>query len=358
MLMQPRFCVRTNPRVVHGALDFEEMARLGLSPGDVLDFSVNSNPYGPSPRVREAVAGVPLDRYPDRESLALRQALASRLGVSPQAIVVGNGASELLLLLALAYVRSGDTIFIVEPTFGEYARVVRLMGGLVHPWWAKAEDDFAVDVVLVAEAVHDLRPRVAFLCNPNNPTGQYLSLQELRSLVEAAPQTLFVIDEAYLPFVASGRSALELQAANVLVLRSMTKEYALAGLRLGYAVGPTEVIAALAAVRPAWNVNAMAQAAGVAALEDETYLQRSLTWLAQANADFRANLTGLGLIPLPSATHFFLLQVGNGARFRQTLLRQGILVRDGASFGLPAYVRIATRRPEENQQLIQALGGN
>jgi histidinol-phosphate/aromatic aminotransferase/cobyric acid decarboxylase-like protein len=135
----------------------------------------------------------------------------------------------------------------------------------------------------------------------------------------------------------------------------MTKDYALAGLRLGYAVGHVLIIAALSRVRPAWNVNALAQAAGLAALGDEVHRQQSLQALAQAREELVTGLAKLGLPPLPSATHFFLVRVGDGAAFRQALLRQGILVRDCASFGLPAYVRIATRRPEENARLLEAI---
>jgi len=170
------------------------------------------------------------------------------------------------------------------------------------------------------------------------------------------PDTLFVVDEAYLAFAAEARSTLNLDCANILVLRSMTKDYALAGLRLGYAAGHyPPIIAMLAQARPAWNVNALAQAAGVAALADQPYLQRCLHQLISARAQLADKLAALGLLPVPSATHFFLVEVGSGALFRRTLLEQGLLVRDCASFGLPAYVRIATRRPAENERLWGAV---
>jgi histidinol-phosphate/aromatic aminotransferase/cobyric acid decarboxylase-like protein len=139
------------------------------------------------------------------------------------------------------------------------------------------------------------------------------------------------------------------------VLRSMTKDYALAGLRLGYAVGHRRAIAALERVRPAWNVNALAQAAGLAALADESHLQASLAALRAAKEALLAGLRPLGLAPLASEVHFFIMEVGQGRAFREGLLRQGILVRDCASFGLPAYVRIATRHPEENARLLAAI---
>ena len=141
----------------------------------------------------------------------------------------------------------------------------------------------------------------------------------------------------------------------MLVLGSLTKEYALAGLRLGYAVGSPEVLAALRCARPPWSVNTLAQAAGIAALQDTVHLAHCLARIAQAKHDLMVGLGALGLAPIPSTTHFFLIRVGHGASCRQALLRRGILVRDCASFGLPEYIRVATRRPEENARLLAAL---
>jgi histidinol-phosphate/aromatic aminotransferase/cobyric acid decarboxylase-like protein len=182
-----------------------------------------------------------------------------------------------------------------------------------------------------------------------------VALETVAAWVTALPRTLFVIDEAYLTFAIGARSVLTLQADNVLLLRSMTKAYALAGIRLGYAVGHPDVLAVLRQVRPPWSVNALAQAAGVAALTDAAHIERSLAQVAQAKQRLVAELYRLGLEPVPSSTHFFLLKVGNATACRQALLRRGLLVRDCTSFGLPAYIRVATRRPEENAQLLAAL---
>jgi len=339
----------------HGALDYAELEALGLDPDEVLDFSVNSNPCGPSPRVREALAGVPLDRYPDRESLVLRRALAHHLGVSPAQVVVGNGTSELLWMVAVAYLRPGDRVLIVGPTFGEYDRASRLMGAQVETWISGPDQSFQVDPEAVRGRLRRLEPRLAFLCNPNNPTGTTLEPGVIGSWAAACPETLFVIDEAYLAFAPGLSSALTLRAPNVLVLRSMTKDHALAGLRLGYAVGPRPVVANLARVRPPWNVNALAQAAGLAALRDGEHLRRTLNALREARDRLVSGLRHRGLAPLPSAVHYFLVEVGDGAGFRRRLLRRGILVRDCASFGLPAHVRIATRRPQDNARLLAIL---
>jgi histidinol-phosphate aminotransferase len=353
--LSPRPEVVSTSLAYHGALDYAELEQLGLNPDEVLDFSVNSNPYGPSPAVQRALAQVPLDRYPDREALKLRRALADRSRVSPDQIVVGNGTAELLWLVALAFLRAGDPVLVLGPTFGEYERVATLMGAHVETWTARPEREFTIEPEAVGRCLQQIVPRLAFVCNPNNPTGTDLPPEIIQVWAEAHPRTLFVVDEAYLAFAPGLQSALTANADNILVLRSMTKDYALAGLRLGYAVGHASLIAALGRVRPAWNVNALAQAAGVAALEDESHLRTTLDALSRAKEELVAALREPGLSPLPSAVHFILVDVGDGGAFRQALLREEILVRDCASFGLPAFVRIATRRPEENVRLVTAI---
>ena len=217
---------------VHGAPDFGELQRLGLRPDDVLDFSANVNPYGPSDAARAALASVPIDCYPDRECLALRGALAEFLEAPPERILPGNGASELIWLAALAFVRTGDAVLVLGPTFCEYARVAGLMGGRVTTCLALEETGFAPDLSEVSRALKSLLPRVVFLCNPNNPTGVVLPSEVISWWAREHPRTLFVVDEAYLPFAAGLDSTLDGERDNILVLRSMTKDFGLAGLRL------------------------------------------------------------------------------------------------------------------------------
>jgi threonine-phosphate decarboxylase len=343
------------PAVVHGAPDYDELRRLGLDPNRVLDFSANVNPYGVSAAVRAAVANVPLDRYPDREALALRAALAESLGVPAGHIIAGNGTSELIWLVALAFVRRDELVLVPGPTYGEYARASALLGGRVIGMSALEKDEFVLDGLTFEAALRGALKRVVFLCRPNNPTGTVFDIDHLADLVELYPQSLFVVDEAYQSFAAGLESALSLAADNVLVLRSLTKDCGLAGLRLGCAVGPEPLIEALWRVQPPWSVSALAQAAGVAALGDPAHRARALELMRQAKAALVAGLERLGLPPVPSAVPFFLVRVGDGSAFRRSLLARGILVRDCASFGLPEYVRIATRRPEENERLLAAI---
>ncbi len=351
----PRPEVRELSPSTHGGLDFSELRRLGLRPCDVLDFSANINPYGPSPAVRPALTAASIEQYPDRVCFELRRSLAAWLGIVSERILPGNGSSELIGLMALAFIRPGDRVLVLGPTFGEYARAARIMGGRVCTWQARESARFAFEPRRIAERLGALRPRLVFLCNPNNPTGAVVAADTIADWARQHRQTLFVIDEAYLPFATGLDSALTFARENVVVLRSMTKDFSLAGLRLGFAVGDERLIEILGRVQPPWSVNALAQAAGIAALGDLAHRQRSLERLARDSVQLVAGLSERGFSPLASATHFFLVRVGDAAAFRATLLNRGILVRDCASFGLPAYVRIAARRPEENLRLLAAV---
>lgn len=343
MPIQPRPEVQQMMDVVHGALDFSELEQQGFAPESVIDFSVNNNPYGPSPQVRDILHSVVIERYPDREALALRRRLAQHLDVSTDQLIVANGSMELLWFVALAFLRPSDPVLILEPTFGEYERVVQLMGAQRYTYTTKAETHFAVHEASLLEALQHLQPRLMFICNPNNPTGTHLPIESIADWAARHPDTLFVVDEAYLPFVSGpAPSMIRHMGSNILVLHSMTKAHALAGVRLGYAVGDADVIAALGKVRPTWNVNAIAQAAGIVAIDDVSHLTQTLAQVSADKTALIANLKATGLTPLPSVTHFFLCEVGQACVLRQSLLQQGILVRDCTSFGLPNYIRIAT----------------
>jgi histidinol-phosphate aminotransferase len=354
--------VLPSPRVVglaacpHGSVSDAEVRSLGLEPASVLDFSASINPCGPSPRVRDAIARTDISRYPDDDASALRRALARRLDASPEAIMVGNGSVELIWLLAVAYLDPGDTVLVVRPTFGEYERAARIAGAQVLCWRAEPCNGFRPDVAAIASLIVQSRPKLVFLCSPNNPTGAHLDRSEIERIVEASGSGLVVLDEAYRGFVEAPAPMLDLVAGGqVVLLRSLTKEYALAGLRLGYAVAAPDVIEHLRAVRPPWTVNAAAQAAGMAALDDEAHLARARAEVRAAKAYLEEELGRLGLAAAPSAANFLLVEVGDGAAFRGRLLRQGCCVRDCASFGLPAHVRIGIRTRPECERLVAAM---
>lgn len=355
MPIPPRPEVLKTEEAIHGSAQSCELQGFGINSSSVIDFSANVNPFGPSPHAVAALAKVRLDQYPDRNAADLRKALSKHLDVSPDQLLAGNGSSELLHLIGLAYLRPGDRALIVGPTYAEYARVAANMGAHCTHCHSTAETDFAVPVRAVSAALQSVRPRVAFLCNPNNPTGQWLDAEIIREWAREFDETLFVIDEAYIEFVPQLSSLAGASEQNIVVLRSLTKAYGLAGLRLGYAVADPAVIGNLCRVRPPWSVNAVAQACGIAALNDQDHVQRSLSRLIEAKQALVTDLQSLGWKPVPSATPFFLLPVGDADRMRTKLLRSKILVRSCSSFGLPTFLRIGTRNAADNQRLIDAF---
>lgn len=354
-------------RAIHGALDYDELRRLGMHPDDILDFSVNSNPYGSSPRVRDAISKVSIERYPDRECWQLRQTIldyeliGSQLPLS--SLICGNGTSELIWTVARVCLKMGDKTMIIGPTFGEYAVAARAAGATVLEIQSPAEQNFQFDIATLCSTLQQEHPRLVWLCNPNNPTGSWLKRQTLVDLVEECRRVgaLLVVDESYQHFVwpIEAFSAVDFVASGdalpVLVLRSLTKDFALAGIRLGYAVGSANLIRQLQMQLPAWNVSGIAQAAGEAALSDREHFEQSMAQLIQEREAFFAALQQVGLHVIPSRTHFCLVEVGDAQRVRQQLLQRRLLVRDCTSFGLPRYIRVATHPEPAWRQLVRAL---
>jgi len=339
----------------HGGINYAELARLGIAPQDVLDFSVSTNPFGPPPAVREALAGTPIDRYPDSSATALRQELSRRLGLPPEKIIAGSGSTELIRSVALAYFGADDRVLIPQPTYGEYATACGLVGADIIKQLIREEDGFKLDTAATRDIINRQQPRGIFLCNPNNPTGQYLSRGEVEGLATAG-NGLLIIDEAYTAFTGNTWNSRDMvDSGRVIIIRSMTKDYALAGLRLGYALASADIISVLQRVIPPWNISSIAQRAGVLALRDNGYLEECSARIREGRDFLIAGLTALGLPVIPSRSNFFLVKTGHAARFRQALLKKGILVRDCTSFGLPEYIRLAPRTMPENRKLIGAI---
>jgi len=310
----------------------------------------------PPPEASKVFDTIAINRYPDSEATEFRQCLSVKLGVTPDNILAGSGAMELIRLIALTYFRPGDSVLILEPTFGEYRVACRLLGAEVVNQWGKEEEGFALRIEETVNLIQRHHPRGIFICNPNNPTGQYLARQDVEMVLDACRDALLVLDEAYIAFVDGSWPSIDLiSRGNVVIVRSMTKDYALAGLRIGYAVAHEGIIDALRRVRPPWNVNAVAQKAGVIALEDTDHLESCQREIRKAKQFLMRELGRIGFTLVPSSANFFLVKVTNAKDFRTALFRHGILVRDCTSFGLPDYVRIAARTMPECQRLIAAI---
>lgn len=354
-----------NP-VAHGGLDFGELERFRLLSHEVLDFSANTHPYGPSPDVRKAIAGVALDRYPDRDCLQLCRTLLEYevpTNTSQDSIVCGNGTAELIWAIARAVLQPGCKAALIHPTFGEYRAASLSVGASVVTLPTQASRGFQVDMEEVVGWINRERPTLLWLCNPNNPTGLWLDHRNVIHLAERCQKTgtVLVVDEAYWRFVIPPdmKSALDLVIAPegfpLIVLRSLTKDFALAGLRLGYAVASPEMAQRLKAQLPSWNVSSVAQAAGFAAIADRRHLQQTMDALRNDRESFFHALRSTELKVVPSSTHFCLLEVGNARKVREQLLCRKILVRDCTSFDLPEFIRVVTRPSKDWQQLLIAL---
>ena len=352
---------------MHGGLNMAELESLGLRPEEVTDFSASINPLGPSLKVLEAAQSVYLGAYPDPDCLKLREAIGGALEVEPTRILPGNGSTELIHLLARAYLGPDDTALVFAPTFGEYAAACRIQGvtpvTVLPPSLEIAEKPFHWDLPGALESIAILRPSLVFLCNPNNPTGVYLGHDEVADIARAMQGIgILALDEAYVSFVEEPWDSTPLlrsmtsDGGNVALLRSMTKDYALTGLRLGYMLAPEEVVGRVRSFQYSWSVNSPAQAAGIAAISEGEQVHKGREAVREGKEYLLETARSLGLESGPSAANFLLLRVGRAAELRRQLLTQHkICVRDCASFGLPQYIRVGIRTMDDNRRLADAL---
>jgi histidinol-phosphate aminotransferase len=340
---------------------FETLAsELGLA-DEVVRLSANENPLGPSARVVEAIRGeaTRVHLYPDGGSFALRDALARRLGIAPAQIVIGNGADELIGLVALAAFDPGDEVVVPMPSFEPYTTAVTLAGAVLR---ASPLAGYETDLADVRRQV-TARTKAIILCSPHNPAGTIIRRQPLRALLTALADDspLIVLDEAYGDFCDDPDypDGVELlaQFPRLLVLRTFSKIAALAGLRVGYAVGALETIDRLNRVRAPYNVNRLGQVAALAALDDDEHRERTRRLVREERAFLTRELAKRGLPSPPSQANFLLVKVPDAAAAREHLERAGLVVRDGAAVGFPGHLRIAVGTREADVRLLRALDG-
>ena len=329
---------------------------------DSIKLASNENSWGPSPKAIMAVRSQlsRLFRYPDGSSYYLVEALARKLGVDPQEIVLGNGSNEVIEFLVKAFVAPGDEVITSHPSFLMYQKFVQIRGGenFVVPLKGMNHD---LDTIL--DVISD-KTRLIFLDNPNNPMGTVINHGDLYTFLSKVPESvLVVLDEAYVDFMdhdvqvdvysliknSEGR-------CGVVSLRTFSKAYGLAGLRVGYGLMPKEVAACLHKVRQPFNINLMAQAGAVAALEDEEYLQKIIQNNRAGREYLMAKVQELGCVSYPSQTNFFLIDVlGDATVLYEAMLRKGVIVRSMKAYGFPNYIRITVGTEEENSRFLMAL---
>lgn len=335
----------------------ETARELGLDVAGILKMASNESPLGASPRVIEAIQGALADvhYYPDRFELAA--ALASRLAVPPECLVIGNGSNDVLELAARAFLTPGESAVYSQYCFLVYPLVVQAVGarGIEVP-----ARGYATDLDAMAKAV---RPdtKLVFVANPNNPTGTFNPWAEVRRFVERLPRTLLVVlDEAYGEYLPDGlrspTAAWFRDLPNVVVARTLSKAYGLAGLRVGFAIASPEVAELMNRVRQPFNVNHLAMVAACAALEDEAFVARCRAVNAAGLEQLRAGLDRLGLEYIPPHGNFITVRVGDAARAYRSLLREGVIVRPVANYGMPEHLRVTVGLPEHNARFLDALG--
>ncbi len=324
-----------------------------------IKLASNENPLGPSPLAVKAIIDTvhTINRYPDGSGYYLKEKIGERYKLPGDQIILGNGSDELIELLTRTFLSPGEHAIQAYPTFLVYEKVVKGAGGRMN---SVPLSGFAVDLEGISRAITP-ETKIIFINNPNNPTGSAISREEMtRFLREIPDDVLVALDEAYIEFVTDNSvcDGLELLAGHPLlfVLRTFSKLYGLAGLRIGYGFGSREVIGYMNRVRQPFNANSLAQAAAVAAMDDFEFVSLTLRVIREGLRYLYQNLDELGVEYVPTQANFFLIRVPfGGKRTFELMLKQGVIVRAMDSFGLPDYIRINVGLEEENERFIRTL---
>ncbi len=335
----------------------EEVQReLGLS--KVIKLASNENPLGPSRKVVQAIlkASKSVHLYPDGGMYRLKKAISKKVGLKTSEIIIGNGSNEIIEFLVKGFVGLEDKVISSDMTFLVYPLVTQTAGGNYVQIPMK---NFRYDLPSIAKAI-DKKTKLVFIANPNNPTGTYVTDSELEEFINKVPDNVIIcIDEAYIDFVEAKdypKSLKYLKKDNVIVLRTFSKSYGLAGLRLGYGLANERLIGYLHKIRQPFNVNSLAQAAGEAALADNTYLTQTKKVVLQGRKYLQDEFKRLGLYFIPSQANFVLVCVKrNSKELFQKMLKRGVIVRDMTAYGLNEWIRITIGTMNQNKQFIQEL---
>ena len=336
-----------------------ELAReMGIAEESIVKLASNENPLGMSVRARDAaIAAIgEISRYPDGGAFALKKALCARFGVKPEQLVIGNGSNDILELASQAFLAPGLSAVYSRHAFAVYPLATNARGARGIEVAAK---NFGHDLDAMAAAIEP-QTRVVFIANPNNPTGTFVPGAELEAFLARVPRhVLVVLDEAYTEYLAPEQRydsiAWLARFPNLLVSRTFSKAYGLAGLRVGYAIAHPEVADLMNRVRQPFNVSSVALAAAEAALDDDEFLARSAEVNRRGMVQLVAAFRELGLEWIPSAGNFVTFKVGDAIGVNQALLRQGVIVRPIAAYGMPHWLRVSIGLPEENARFIEAL---
>lgn len=337
----------------------EEVAReLDLNAADIIKVASNENPLGPSPKAIAAMRRAidQLHLYPDGNAFYLKTRLAQKLDVEPRQLVLGNGSNEIIEFVGHAFVQPGAEVVVSQYCFAIYPIITLLFGGQVVTVPAR---EYGHDLPAMLKAITP-RTRVVFVANPNNPTGTLAPREDVvRFVNEVPPHVLIVMDEAYFEFLDDPVDYLPLIRAghqpNLLLMRTFSKIYGLAGLRLGYGIGHPELIGALEKVRQPFNINSIAQAGALAALDDGEHLERTRENNRRGLRFFASELSRAGLPFVRSYANFLLVKVGDGQRVFSELQKRGVITRPMGGYQLPEFIRVSIGTPAENQRCLEGL---
>jgi histidinol-phosphate aminotransferase len=350
--------VRRISRYIAGKPTDELARELGIEPSTIVKLASNENPRGPGPSVRAAIAEAvtELPRYPDSNGFALKAALSRRLSVASEQLVLGNGSNDVLELVSLAFLTPGDEAVYAQHAFIVYPLATQARGarGIEVPAKNLGHDLPAMRAAITPKT------RVVFIANPNNPTGTWIAPAALQAFVASVPRDVVVVlDEAYNEYLLPTDRATSVEwiarYPNLVVSRTFSKAYGLAALRVGYGIMDAAIAELLNRVRQPFNVNALAQAAALAALADADYVEESRLLNEAGLAQLTAGLEVLGVPYVPSHANFVLAKVGAASEVNTALLKQGVIVRPVANYGLPEWLRITVGLPEENTRFLTAL---
>ncbi len=352
---------------IHGGNVYRACEELGLCEAKIIDFSASINPLG-VPRSVTAEIKKSIDslvHYPDPEVTHLRSQIAEQLGVDPRSIVYGNGSTELIYLVVRTM--KPDRVLIPAPTFSEYERAIKAMWDVGRGTWdeetikyfdLRKEESFNIDCSGYIDAMKGCS--MAFLCNPNNPTGRLVGRPGILEMAQAAKRhrCYLVVDEAFIDFVPDHSVVREVEKnPYLIVLRSMTKFYALSGLRLGYGILPSSVMQAVKKQKEPWTVNTLAQKAGTVAIHDSAYRERTFAVIGREKAHLEKSFRQLGIDYVPSAANYYLIRLKRADKAVEDLRAKGILLRGCVDFrGLDrSYIRTAVKSRKDNTRLIEEL---
>ncbi|HVQ21627.1 MAG TPA: histidinol-phosphate transaminase, partial [Terrimicrobiaceae bacterium] len=330
----------------------EELAReMGLQPEEIIKLASNENPLGPSPKALAAMREA-LERshfYPDGGGWALRGAIAEKVGLSRENVILGNGSNEIIEFIGHAFLRPGDEVITARHAFAVYTLMAQLFGAKTVE---VPDPGFTHDLEAMLAAISQ-RTRQVFIANPNNPTGTMVGQDAIDRFMDRVPEEVLVIfDEAYYEFLESPPDVLKYvrDGRNVVVMRTFSKIQGLAGLRIGYGLASGEIAGILQKTRQPFNANAIAQAGAAAGMQDEEHMQKTRELTRQGRDFLQSEFSSMNLEFVPSAANFVLVRVGDGDKIFEALLRRGLIVRAMRSYKLPEWIRVSVGTMDQNRR--------